>query len=168
MFFWGCDAAHPVGNLFVRRGFERVESTGLRGTHLYRLPWENGMVELHGSHAAFYPAAGDATPGFLFIRPAARCFLWLGDDPAVPGKWPRPHLRRAPAATLHHSAAPLLRWWLDHESFIRRFAGPDYRIACRRRFARLPKSRPWLPPASAENWIRHFLADPAATPRARR
>ena len=67
MFFWGKDAIHPQGNLFLRTGFRKRESTGLQGTSCYRLPWQNGALELHGSHAGWLNFDG----GIFFLRPLA-------------------------------------------------------------------------------------------------
>lgn len=85
MFFWGKDAILPEGNFFVTTGFTKRPSPGIQGTSCYRLPWQGGAIELHGSHAGWLGTDG----GFFFIRPLARCVRWLSPTPPVPGQWPR-------------------------------------------------------------------------------
>ena len=164
MFFWGKDAAHPEGNLFVRTGFEKRPSTGLKGTSCYRLAWQSGAIELHGSHAGWLTDEG----GVFFVRPISRCVRWLDGTPPVPGQYPRDRYSPNPDANLHTLARPFLDWWLAHESQVQRLAGDSYREACYRHYKRLPRSRAWLRPGSAMRWIRGLRDHPQELPRARR
>lgn len=163
MFFWGKDAAHPDGNLFVRSGFEKRPSTGLQGTSCYSAPWQGGRIELHGSHAGWF----GPDEGFLFIRPLGRCVRWLDAVPPVPGEWARNRYDARADSELHRAALPFLDWWLEHERHAARLGGPGYRDHCFRHFCKLPRSRAWLPPADSIRWITALRDDPATTPRVR-
>ncbi len=164
MFFWGRDAIHPAGNLFVHAGFQKRTSTGLQGTSCYSLDWQGGVIELHGSHAGWIGQGG----GFLFVRPLGRCLRWLDASLPVPGDWqPSQYDTRADAA-LHALAIPFFDWWLHHEAEVERIAGPQFRDACFRQFKKLPKTRPWLTPAAATRWIAQLRDHPESIPRARK
>jgi hypothetical protein len=164
MYFWGRDAIHPDGNLFVHSGFQKRESTGLQGTSCYALDWHGGVIELHGSHAGWIGRHG----GFLFIRPLGRCVRWLDAALPVPGNWLPDQYDTRADATLHALASPFFDWWLAHEAHVSRTAGPEFRDACFRQFKKLPKTRPWLTPANAIRWITQLRDQPTTVPRARR
>ncbi len=164
MFFWGRDVVHPSGNLLLAQGFAKAKSAGLQGTSCYGLDWQGGRMELHGACAGWYGPEG----GFVFIRPHGRCHAWRGGGPPVPGEWPAELLEDAEPVRLHALAGPFLDWWLDSERRIDNLLGGSYRDSCYRHFRRLPKSKPWLPPAGAVKWVERFRKDPASLPRARR
>jgi hypothetical protein len=166
MFYWGMDAAHSGGNVFQKRGFRKSESTGLKGTSCYSLPWQGGEIFLHGACVGWFPPGNDG--GFLFIRPTGRCHIWQGGGLPVPGKWPRESLAPVNPADHVSAFAPFLSWLLDHEETIRREMGEAYRAACHRKYRSLPKSLPWLAPADGEAWLRLFLQAPAQAPPAKR
>jgi len=164
MVFWGRDVVHPAGNLLLAQGFSKAQSAGLQGTSCYGLPWQGGRIELHGACAGWYAADG----GFVFIRPHGKCFLWRGGDSPVPGEWPALMLEASDVHQLAARCRPFLEWWLHSERWIVETHGASYRDACHLHVKRLPKGRPWLPPAAAVKWVAAFLDDPAATPRAKR
>ncbi len=163
MYFWGLDAIHPDGNLFVRAGFRKRPSPGLQGTSCYSMDWQGGFIELHGSHAGWIGPDG----GFLFIRPLGRCVRWLETTPPVPGVWPAESYETRVDPAMQSAAIPFLDWWLHHESQVIANNGAAYRDACFRKFGKLLKTRTWLPPATATRWIRHLSENPEALPRAR-
>jgi len=138
MFFWGRDAIHPEGNLFIHSGFQKRASTGLQGTSCYSLDWQGGVIELHGSHAGWIGKHG----GFLFIRPLGRCVRWIDASLPVPGVWQPHQYNTHTGASLHSLAISFLDWWLAHEAHVARIAGPEFRHACFRQFKKLPKTRP--------------------------
>lgn len=166
MFFWGKDVVHPDGNLLREQGFQRLPSAGLQGTSCYRMPWENGVVELHGACAGWFPDS-PAEGGFLFIRPVGKCLLWLGAHPPVPGDWPS-HQLSGDSTAVHAAAKPFLRWWLSSEEWVNERLGESYRRDCFRHFRKLPKSRLWLPPAASLSWLRGLHDDPQTLERSRR
>ncbi|MFU8894447.1 MAG: hypothetical protein ACNA8L_12555 [Luteolibacter sp.] len=102
MFFWGRDAIHPDGNLFVHAGFQKRASTGLQGTSCYSLDWQDGVIELHGSHAGWIGQSG----GFLFIRPIGRCVRWLDMALPIPGDWKAEQYDTRADTALHALALP--------------------------------------------------------------
>jgi len=163
MFFWGRDAIHPSGSLFLKSGFRKRPSEGLQGTSCYTLPWKNGIIELHGSHAGWFGNGG----GFLFVRPLGRCVRWLNENTPVPGKWLANDYQTSADESLHEMAIPFLDWWLDHEQTLERLAGRAYRQECHRLFGKLPKTRPWLAPQEAVNWITILRDEPSTLPRAK-
>ncbi len=163
MYFLGRDVLHPSGNLLLRSGFLKRPSEGLKGTSCYRLPWEGGFIDLHGSCAGWYPDAEG--PGFIYVRPRSRCFRWMGDAPPVPGKWPVRLLRADDTAALHAAALPFLSWWLAYERAIITAGHGGHRGDCYRGLRRAAGLRQWLPPSEAIGWVEQFRTD---LPRLRR
>jgi hypothetical protein len=164
MFFWGRDASYQAENLLVRNGFTKRASSGLQGTSCYSLPWRDGVIELHGSHAGWFGNGG----GFLFVRPLGRCVRWLEETSPVPGTWPCECYDPTPDAKMHALAVPFLDWWLEHERALARFAGVRYRQVCFRQFKKLPKTRAWLAPQQAVRWITALRDEPQTLLRAKR
>jgi hypothetical protein len=85
MFFWGRDVL-TRGNLLLKHGFEKRRSKGLQGTSCYSKPWEDGVIELHGACAGWYPYESGQC-GFLFIRNAKRCYIHHRSKPVIPGEY---------------------------------------------------------------------------------
>lgn len=164
MFFWGRDAVHSGGNIFIRSGFQKRPSQGLQGTSCYSLAWRDGVIELHGSHAGWF----GQSEGFLFVRPLLRCVRWLEPIPPVPGSWSRECYDPTADADMHAMAVPFFDWWLEHERTVMHIAGIRYRQDCYRQFKKLPKGRPWLAPDEAKRWITGLRDTPETLPRARR
>ena len=164
MFFWGQDAVHPEGNLFVRLGFEKRPSTGLQGTSCYRFPWQEGAIELHGSYAGWIGGEG----GMFFIRPLHRCVRWLDGTPPVPGKWPRERYSSKSDEFLYAAARPFLDWWLKHEDRVLSLTGKAYRDTCHRNYGKQSRTRTWLRPDLATRWVTGFRDHPESLPRVRR
>ncbi|MEM9480482.1 MAG: hypothetical protein AAGA58_12585, partial [Verrucomicrobiota bacterium] len=136
MFFWGRDAIHPSGNLFVQAGFEKRPSEGLQGTSCYRLPWQDGHIELHGSHAGWLSGGG----GMFFVRPLSRCVRWFDASPPIPGEWPRERYSRKINEELYEAAWPFLDWLLAHEAEVLRLSGTAYRYDCLQKYKKLPRA----------------------------
>lgn len=164
MYFWGKDAEHADGNLFLRTGFEKRPSAGLKGTSCYRLPWENGAIELHGAHAGWLGEGG----GMLYIRPLHRCVQWLDPEPPIPGEYPGDRYSSKPDGILQNLMRPFLDWWISHEREVLRLAGASYRESCHRVFKKLPRSRAWLRPPLATRWVIALRDHPEDLPRAKR
>lgn len=167
MYLWGCDVRSESGNLLVRHGLERLarqESESPEGTSRYRLPWEGGLIELHGFCAGWYPGRPDRR-GVIFIRHRGRLDLCDGARPVIPGKYP--DLGGQTTDALLDTSLPLVRWLVAYEEWIQRTAPDGYRTACWHRYLRLPNARPWLPPGIALRWLRQFASSPAYPPRAR-
>ncbi len=164
MFFWGRDAIHSDGSIFIRSGFHKRVSDGLKGTSCYSLPWQGGNIELHGSHAGWFGQGG----GFLFVRPLRRCVRWLDKNPPIPGTWPRGQYQSAADDALYKLAVPFLDWWLEHERIVAQLAGVRYRQDCYRLFNKLPKTRAWLAPQDAVSWITALREEPETLARANR
>lgn len=165
MFFWGRDVKSG-GNLLLRRGFAKHDSAGLKGTSCYQLRHEDGLIELHGACAGWYPEAGSERPGFLFVRTSGRCTTHRLHEPVVPGTYPAEALQNHTADAL--AASRLFAGWLvDYEAWVKRRMGAGYRKECRHMLSRLPAGEVWLPPEAAERWLRLFAVQGAAAPRAR-
>lgn len=164
MFFWGRDVVHPDGNLFLERGFEKSSCDQLPGSSLYRLAWQGGGIELHGSQAGWFGPEG----GFVYLRTHGRCYHWAHATPPIPGASEREALDARDPDILFRFVAPFLDWWIDHENQVIDRHGLAYRTACFRHFGRLPKSRSWLSPADGLRWIRQLRDEPDRVPRARR
>ncbi len=164
MFFWGKDAEHAEGNLFIRTGFEKRPSEGLTGTSCYRLSWGDGAIELHGSHAGWLGKEG----GMVYIRPFQRCVRWFDIAPPVPGKYSRSLYSSGSGEELHRLSRPFLDWWLAHERKVSEMTSPGYRALCHRLFKKLPRGRTWLRPEAATRWVAGLRDSPEDLPRARR
>lgn len=164
MFLWGLDAAKASGNLLVAHGFERRPSPGLQGTSCYRRAWRHGAIELHGSYAGFQTASG----GAYYSRPLGRCVRWHDSRPPIPGAWDRQHSDARQTPELLEDLQPLLEWWLAHDRRVTDELGSAWRLHGYRQYRKLPKTRPWLAPSEASDWLQSLLRDPSTTPRARR
>ena len=154
MFFWGRDVL-TGGNLLLDYGFERLPSPGLKGTSCYRLKRQCGCIELHGACAGWYPEDPTTELGFLYVRTLGRCSAHRRKEPIVPGEYeglPLIHETRSILA----AARAFARWLCEYEMWVQEQQGPAYRIACRQMLARLPKGKPWLPPAQAISWMQSF------------
>lgn len=147
MVFWGHDVRHRDGNLLVRFGLERSPSPGLTGTSCYAMAWENGSLELHGAVASW--TAPSDEPGIVFCRDKCHIGLWLGARPPVPG---REHGTEGTVDQRWQAFQPFLRWLVSYERWILENHGPEWRADCWRALKRLPKGKPWLPPALALQW----------------
>lgn len=164
MFFWGKDAVHPEGNLLERTGFAKRPSLGLQGTSCYRLPWEKGAIELHGSFAGWIGQEG----GGFFIRPLGRCVRWLDSAPPIPGQWPSESYASRADEALQSAVGPLLDWWLAHDAHVAQLVGPQHRENCYRHYQNLPGTRAWLCPELGRAWVTRWRDHSQDLPRARR
>jgi hypothetical protein len=164
MFFWGRDVLHPAGNIFLSHGFQKRKSTGHQGTSCYSFTWQDGVIELHGSHAGWFGKGG----GFLYVRPLRRCVRWLTSAPPIPGHWPKDACDLHADESMHAMAQPFLSWWLAHEQAVTRRTGLPYRAECYRQFKKLPKARAWLAPEEAQRWVSGLRDSPATLRRASR
>lgn len=147
MVFWGHDVRHPDGSLLVRFGLTRSPSTGLTGTSCYQMPWEGGVIELHGAVASWTAPVG--AMGCVFCRDLGRVDLWTGELPPVPGRQ-RGH--SGSAEERWQALGPLLRWLDAYESWVAEALGESWRTGCWRALKKLPKGKPWLPPHLAHQW----------------
>jgi hypothetical protein len=147
MTFWGHDVRYPGGNALVRFGLKRSPSTGLTGTSCYSIPWENGMIELHGAIASWTPPPGET--GCVFCREIGRLDLWCGRNPPIPG---RESGLTGTAERRWLAFQPLLRWLLTYEQWILATHGATWRNGCWRALKRLPRAKHWLPPDLALKW----------------
>jgi hypothetical protein len=168
MFFWGCDVQHSAGNLLVRRGMERVarESAKGEGTSRYRIAHCDGVVELHGFCAGWYPE-NSAGMGAIFIRERERVGAVRGGCPLTPGRYESERLVAESPDALLGICRPLLEWVAEYERWVRHECSAEYRDECWRRTRSLPARRRWLAPESGLAWLESFLQNPAAARRAR-
>ena len=165
MFFWGRDVL-TEGNLLLKHGFEKHRSEGLQGTSCYCKPWEDGIIELHGACAGWYPCESGKC-GFLFIRNAKRCYIHHRTAPVIPGEYDFKQYDSSNLAELTRSSRIFTAWLAEYEAWIVKQMGRDYREDCHAMFCKLPTSKPWLPPESARRWIATFAAGTATLPRSR-
>lgn len=163
MFFWGMDAAISSGNLFQKSGFTKTPSPGLKGTSCYSYPWQNGEIFLHGACVGYIPKNGD--PGFIYIRPANKCFLWHDSHAPIPGDWEKDKLSTADLIADFPFITPFLDWWLHHEAYVAAEMSSAYRTHCYRNYKSLSKSKPWLPSTDAIAWLSMLIDNPSNTPR---
>lgn len=165
MFFWGRDVMSG-GNLLLRHGFTKHPSPGLKGTSCYRRRHGDGVIELHGACAGWYPDPGSDRPGFLYVRTSGRCMTHRLHEPVVPGQYDKEVLQVRTTEVLE-AARHFAAWLAGYEAWVLRKMGPDYRTGCRRMLNSLPKGRAWLPAPQAEQWLKLFISGGPAAPRAR-
>lgn len=158
MYFWGQDVLSPVGNFLVKEGFERSPSKGIKGTSCYRLPWQNGHIELYGACAGWY---GNGE-GFTFIRPRKRCVIWLSDQiTPVPGAWRNELIAKAVAKhELYEASLPFLDWLISYEKAVTARLGHSYRLLNYRDYKKVPKNKAWIAPTVALRWFECFRETP--------
>jgi hypothetical protein len=149
MILWGHDVKHPQGNLLQRFGMTRHESTGLKGTSCYRMPWEDGWVQLHGACAGWFHSGTSETPGCLYQRTSRRIKLWHGNHAPVPGQ---DDGKNASPEVIWQSAQPFLRWLLAYEAWVISECGIAWRQQTWRAQFSLTKKNPWWPPQEALAW----------------
>jgi hypothetical protein len=147
MVLWGHDVRHPAGNALVRFGMERSPSPGLTGTSCYSQPWESGRIDLHGAVASWTDSGN--RPGCIFTRHTGRCLLWREPRPPVPGQ---DRGTDGSPRERWDALLPFLRWLVAYETWAAATLGQAWRDETYRTLARLPKGRPWLPPALALRW----------------
>lgn len=166
MFFWGRDVL-TEGNLLLHYGFEKRASSGLQGTSCYCKSWQQGVIELHGACAGWYPCQ-PAGQGFLFIRKDRRCYTHRETQPAIPGRYDYARLASGDLAGLSASSRVFTAWLEHYETWIHGQMGGSYRQGCFDMYDRLPGIRPWLSPAQALQWFSLFSKADPDLPRARR
>jgi hypothetical protein len=165
MFFWGCDSQN---RLLTDSGAERIARTSLEseGSSKYRWHWKNGIVELHSFCAGWFPAKPPSV-GVVFIRGQERFYTCSAGAPIEPGHYPPD--RFVPCSTEHllKLLTPLLEWVLDYEKRILLRTTPGYRIRCHALYEKQTRSRSWLAPEAAKEWLGQLLAGEVLPTRAR-
>jgi len=159
MFFWGRDVLTD-GNLLLKHGFHKHRSEGLQGTSCYCKPWEDGMIELHGACAGWYPCEGGQC-GFLFIRHAKRCYVHHRTTPVVPGEYDFKEFDSRDLGELTRSSRIFTAWLAEYDVWIIKQMGRAYREECHAMFCKLPTSKPWLEPEKARRWIASSMPRPS-------
>ncbi len=169
MYFWGCDVRHAEGNLLLRYGMLRIERPAhqTEGSSRYRMPWREGVFELHGFCAGWYPQrAGER--GVLFIRGKERLFECSAGVPLTPGHYEEERYSLADRDAMLALCRPMFEWVLAYEAWVEEVTVPGYRERCFNAFCALKNGTPWLPPQEALAWIGSFLDAPEKTPRVKR
>lgn len=158
MYFWGQDVLRPEGNFFVEQGFERLPSTGIKGTSCYRKEWQGGSIELYGACAGWYGENG----GFAFIRPRRRCVVWnSAEETPIPGEWQLDLMdKSASKSDLYEASLPFLNWLIEHEQSVLDRFGIEYRNANYLSYKKVPKAKAWLQPEEALQWFKCFRDTP--------
>ena len=168
MYFWGCDVRHPSGNLLIAFGMIKLarEDRHSEGTSRYRMPWQEGIFELHGFCAGWYPKK-EAHRGVLFVRGRETLFQCSGGSPLTPGHYEKERFGTANREAMIELCRPMLSWIVEYERWISRVTVPGYRERCWNAFANLRAGKSWLPPQKGLHWIESFLRSPDSTPRAK-
>lgn len=164
MFFWGRDVL-TAGNLLLQYGFQKRASTGLQGTSCYSLPWAEGLIELHGACAGWYPHSGSDKTGFLFIRHDRRCYTHEQQAPVIPGRYDYAQLESGKLDHLMPASQSFTTWLVEYEKWVQQVMPQDYRESCHTMFCRLTGSQPWLEPKQALAWLRLFACASPTLPR---
>lgn len=154
------------GNLLLQYGFQKRTSTGLQGTSCYSMPWADGLIELHGACAGWYPKDGQSG-GFLFIRNDRRCYTHEQPAPVIPGRYDYNQLESGKLDRLMPKSQEFTAWLVEYESWVQRLTPPGYRECCYAMFCHLIASQPWLEPKQALVWLRLYAEASPTLPRAK-
>jgi hypothetical protein len=167
MYYWGRDVPHPDGNLLMAYGFTRIAKTGAKGTSRYRLPWNGGLVELHGFCAGWYP--GGDEPGIVFHRPLNAWMLWRERQPPDPASlaeiFGRNRGKPHDIPALVEKAGQFMEWIWKYESWALKRWGLHERRAHHATYLKLRPRRWWLSPELSLKWMRRFADNPLRAPR---
>lgn len=166
MFFWGRDVL-TGGNLLMSYGMVKNRSEGLQGTSCYCMPWREGLIELHGACAGWYPAQSQSD-GFLFIRNDRRSYVHREPKPVIPGQYDYSRLDSSKLAPLIEASRIFIEWMVRYESWVQREIGLEYRQCCHEMFGRLSSGRTWLAPAEALQWLGRFAQKEGGVVRAKK
>ncbi|MFM7180785.1 MAG: type II secretion system protein [Verrucomicrobiales bacterium] len=148
MVFWGLDARHPDGNLFLRTGFTRLPRPREGTSSRYRRELPGGsVVELHGTYLRWETEGRS----FVFKRGSRRLGEVSSWDPANAESNP---LLPVPAGEWSDLARPLLQWALVHEESVQTLAGESWRDFCWKKLKSLPLGPTWAKPESTKEWFR--------------
>ncbi len=165
MFFWGCDSQN---RLLTGSGAERIARTSLEseGSSRYRWYWKNGIVELHSFCAGWFPAE-EPSVGVVFIRGRERFYSCSAGEPLEPGRYPAERFVPCSTENLLELLNPLLEWVLEYEKRIQLRAPAGYRTRCHALYEKQPRSRSWLTPEAAQEWLGQLISGEVLPTRAR-
>jgi hypothetical protein len=149
MILWGHDVKHPQGNILLRFGMERKESTGLKGTSCYSMEWEGGVVQLHGAVASWHSHDRSNPLGCLYARASKRIKLWNEMYAPIPGL---DYGTFDDEEKCWEAFQPLLRWLIAYETWVAETLGKEWRHKTWRAQFSLMKKSPWLAPEEALLW----------------
>lgn len=166
MYFLGKDVMHPRGNQLQAYGFSKSPSKGLRGTSCYTYESEGEIIELYGSCAGFYSkqprVSSRVDSKVVFLRRRCRFYQWLPEHRAVAGLWSQEDIIIPEPTEMLALLTPLLEWWDSYEQWIEERFGEQYREKCYAEWNKVNKSRAWLPPQLAREWIQGLLSQKAS------
>lgn len=148
MVWWGLDARHPEGNLFLRNGFERLPRPREGTSSRYRkeLPG-GGMLEVHGTYLRWEADGRE----FAFKRGSRK----MGE---VSGQWNPAdaegnRLEVLPAGEWERVTRPVLDWARTHEEWVVETCGERWREFCWRKLRSLPLGPVWAKPGETRRWL---------------
>ena len=148
MVFWGLDARHPEGNLFLRTGFTKFSRPREGTSSRYRRELGDGdLLELHGTYLR-WETEGRA---FVFQRGSRRLGEAIEWDPAEAEK---NRLLPVPPGEWSRLARPLVDWMLEHEESVQTVAGGAWREFCWKKLKSLPLGPTWAKPGPTREWLR--------------
>lgn len=152
IWYLGLDTQDSENNLLVQYGFSRYRTSDLIGSSRYKISWGEMTVELHSLCLGIYGAKQD---GFLYVRSPAGAYIYLDENPTVPGEY-RPDFLFKPKSIedkcrFHQASSIFLEWLEDYESWIDKTIGKEYRLDCYERY-----KRDYLSPDQARSWFRHY------------
>ena len=152
IWYLGLDTEELENNLLVKYGFERYRTDNHIGSSRYKLNWKGMTVELHSLCLGIYSVDED---GFLYVRSPAGAYIYLDENPTLPGHYQSEHLLKPKTVEeklRFHKASSVFLEWLEHyETWIDETLGKEYRLDCYERY-----KRDWLTPKEARQWFRDY------------
>ena len=152
IWYLGQDTLDHENNLLVKFGFERYRTSGHIGSSRYKLKWGSLTIELHSLCLGMYVENED---GFLYVRSPAGSYIYLDQNPTVPGHYQTEFLidpKTMEDKWRFHKASSIFLEWLEHyECWLDETVGKDYRLACHQLY-----KHDWLTPDQARAWFRQY------------
>ena len=165
LYFWGCDARHPRGNLLCEFGLERRKEEGVTGSSCYSMSYNDDIIELHGLCVGRY---SKTNPSFLYTRQHKSCWVYEDSRPPVPGCYNRELINTKSIERVEQASRAFLEWWLEYEAWVTTHTDAGYRQHCHQLFRRKSKASSWLKPADAQAWLQQYMDSPETLQRAKR
>ncbi|MCT4641240.1 MAG: hypothetical protein N4A33_03015 [Bacteriovoracaceae bacterium] len=164
LYYWGRDVAYPKHNLLCEFGLKKYESNGKGSKTCYKMKFNNDIIELHQLCIGLYCA--DKT-SFIFTRQYRRCWNYNDSKPPLPGYYNKKLISTTPIDQLEISCRKFAQWLFEYEIWISKNTPPSYREDCFKSYKRIPKSKLWLPPSIALEWLKIFKDSPRTLERSK-
>lgn len=164
LYYWGCDVVYSQNNLLSRFGLKKCKSNGKGSDSCYRMEFKDDIIELHQLCVGRY---SQDNLGFLFTRQYRRCWTYQSSSPPLPGFYDKDLIEPLSIIETEKSCRKFAEWLIEYESWIKKNTPPSYREYCYKSYRKIPKSKSWLPPSIALDWLKKFVDSPRTLERSK-